>query len=52
MYRKQLKITISFRDTEADLYQKIKNSSCCPTVYVKDILIRHFAAMDTNKKSN
>lgn len=52
MSRKQMKITVSFKETEVELYRKIKDSSCCPSMYVKDILMKYFAAMDINKKSD
>ena len=45
------KITISFKSSETELYDKIRNSSCSPAVYIKDVMIRHFEELESGKKT-
>lgn len=43
------KITISFKVNELDLYDKVKNSSCSPATYIKDLLIKHFKELEAKE---
>ena len=43
------KITISFKESESQLYDRVKNCSCSPSVYIKDVLIKHFAELDAKE---
>ena len=46
------KITVSFKDSEMELYERLKKSSCSPAVYIKDLLIKHFEELDSPKTNS
>lgn len=43
-------MSISFKDSEQDLYDRIVASSCSPTAFIKDVLIDYFKKKDAEEK--
>lgn len=46
------RITISFKDSEEELYKKVCASSCSPTAFIKDVLIKYFKDLETQENQN